>query len=317
MIKKLIFLALFFISTQSYCTESDTIIHSPTRSYEVYEILGQGAFGKVFSAKDTIGNWYAIKMYHSPSSEHGGYGFWERLGDVQREFDRGQYLDHPHIIKSYEFFSVEEIDSTFLVLEYINGNVIGEINKQSISIDDGLNAALQLVDGLKYAYSKEVLHLDLHEWNVMMNKENETKIIDLGSFFTFEEVEKLFYALFKNVQLRGLFSEEINLDHVEKLRNFIEKNRQHVTVPTIKHPHRSHTQNVEEMYKGVHLMYIYSVFNMATTILSKGNYSEEQIESLNLEMDSYLEELKEEFDTEKVLEGFDYLRDMLKNFNTK
>ena len=75
------------------------------------QVLGTGAFGAVYLAKNKVnGNYYAVKhMYKKKIMEHGA-----KLEIVQREIDIHKRLIHENIIRMYS--SYEDKNSFYLVI---------------------------------------------------------------------------------------------------------------------------------------------------------------------------------------------------------
>lgn len=154
-------------------------IQSPLNEYTLVKELGSGAFGKVFEATTPTGENFAIKWY----TRVGSFGWYlDRLADKNREFTLGRILDHPHIIKSVESFD------DFTVLEFVPGNTLSSYSFGSLELSESIQAAKQFISGIRHAFIQEYLHLDLHGSNVMLNKSRDVKIIDLSSFFSFQEI---------------------------------------------------------------------------------------------------------------------------------
>lgn len=196
--KKILLLIISVITfTKSYCSTfidddysgfniGETIV-SPTNSYTILNELGAGAFGRVYEVEDSEGQKFALKSY---KSDEKGFSF-SLYEDCDREFSRGQVLDHPHIIKSFEVFSNisdsnQQTDN--LILQLVQGKTVHSTAKGILSKEEGVQAALQIYDALHYAFTCEYLHLDLHEGNVMLSDQEGLMIIDLASFFSFEEL---------------------------------------------------------------------------------------------------------------------------------
>lgn len=164
-------------------------ICSPTECYKVIKVLGEGAFGKVYAVENSSAMPFAIKSYKKEFEEPG------LLGDAEREFERGQLLNHQNIVKSFDLFDTESSDkvTTNLVLDFIEGNTIYKTKKGSLSQSDTLKTMIQLIDALRYAHSMGLMHLDLHSNNVMIDKNVDLMVIDLASFFSFEELFTFVY----------------------------------------------------------------------------------------------------------------------------
>ena len=162
-------------------------IYSPTECYKVIKKLGQGAFGRVYAVEDSYGKLFALKCYKNTCPVN-----CSMLADSKREFQIGQLLDHPNIIKSFDLFTPSVSKKRVkmcLLLELIEGKALSKIKKGFLSREEAINAAIELVRALRYAFSSHgVMHLDLHEGNIMLDQNFNLKVIDLASFFTLDDL---------------------------------------------------------------------------------------------------------------------------------
>ena len=188
---KLLLIALF---TCNICFANE-VICSPNDCYNVEKVLGQGAFGKVYQVTNSMGEKFALKSYLSNHSQNQTSLM---LADAQREFSIGQKLDHPNILKSIETFADSE-DTHYVLFEFVDGVILHQINRNELSKSQSTDLAFQLTQAFKYAFQKGYLYIDLHGSNLMVTEELQTKMIDVSSFFTFEELKKLFHQTSKNL----------------------------------------------------------------------------------------------------------------------
>ena len=91
--------------------------------YEIVAALGAGGMGQVYRAKDArLNRVVAVKALHESFAGHP-----ERVARFQREAQLLASLNHPNIAAIY---GVEEAQgSTFLVLEFVDGQPLSEILK--------------------------------------------------------------------------------------------------------------------------------------------------------------------------------------------
>jgi len=162
------------------------LVYSSTECYEIQHVLGEGAFGKVYAVKNSEGKKFALKCYKlDPRFDMSLYS------DPEREFERGQLLDHPNIIKSVEFFiyTNPEGESTLnLVLQYVEGNTVNRTPFAALNREEGISALLQVHSVFSYALLTGFIYLDLHPDNVMISSETDVMVIDLASFFSIAEI---------------------------------------------------------------------------------------------------------------------------------
>lgn len=180
--KKILLTLLLLTSSISFSAEMPEL-----PNYQVVRELGEGAFGKVYEIQDFEGNRFALKTYKElPWNDD----FAVMLGEYQREYQRGQTLDHPHIIKSHALLSwMEEGEEVHgVVLQYIAGKTLFATPSKSITAEEALKGIDDFIDSIQYALSLDLVHLDLHQGNLMISDAHELMIIDLASFFTFDEI---------------------------------------------------------------------------------------------------------------------------------
>lgn len=198
--KKFLVLLLCFASFATvFSREVGDQVYSNREAYTLIKELGEGAFGKVFEAIDSQGQHFAVKWYKGKVKSNNQLFY--LYNDCEREFHRGQLFDHPNIIKAFDLFSTfspppKRKLEHFLILEFVPGATVYMTRKGTISFNQALIATEHLVGALRYALDKGYLHLDLHLNNLMFNKTADAMVIDLASFYSWDELVE--YVLEKN-----------------------------------------------------------------------------------------------------------------------
>ena len=91
--------------------------------YIPMQTIGQGSFGKVFKVKQKVtGNIFAMKLINKNTEVHNS----ENKNFLNEIYILRQ-LDHPNILKVYEYFSNEKY--WYFVMEYISGGNNNEFFK--------------------------------------------------------------------------------------------------------------------------------------------------------------------------------------------
>ncbi|MEE8320346.1 MAG: serine/threonine-protein kinase, partial [Gammaproteobacteria bacterium] len=135
-------------------------------------ILGKGAQGIVYLAKDTeLERQVAIKTLNKRQRDS------EQL---IREARNVSTLEHPHIIPIYEI-GLDE-DMPYLVYQYCEGIQLKEKLRQEHKLKtlDAIRITCQILEGIDYAHRNGIIHCDLNPSNIMIGKDNHTKIMDFG-----------------------------------------------------------------------------------------------------------------------------------------
>jgi eukaryotic-like serine/threonine-protein kinase len=148
--------------------------------YEVTGRLGCGGMGEVYRARDTrLGRDVAVKVLPSEFARNP-----DRLARFKREAQLLAALNHPNVGAIY---GLEDTgDSHALVLELVEGYTLHELIQErkahghSLSIEEALALATQIVDALDAAHEKGIIHRDLKPANVKVKPDGTVKLLDFG-----------------------------------------------------------------------------------------------------------------------------------------
>ena len=147
-----------------------TILH-----YKVLEKLGQGGMGVVYLAEDIkLGRKVALKFLpHHISADS------EAKARFEIEARAAAALNHPNIATIY---SIEESDNgVFIAMELIEGiELKKKIREDKISVEEGIDIAIKICEGLEAAHKKEIIHRDIKSSNIMITEDGKIKIMDFG-----------------------------------------------------------------------------------------------------------------------------------------
>lgn len=145
--------------------------------YKVIDRLGRGGMATVYKVKDKYGDIYALKVPHPHIFEDA-----EFKKRFLREAKHIQSLNHPNIVRMFDY-SIGRDDSTpFICLEFVDGVTLKSFMEKNPMLPMGvtLRIASQIASALGFAHSKGIIHRDIKPENIMVTKKNEIKIMDLG-----------------------------------------------------------------------------------------------------------------------------------------
>lgn len=97
------------------------------------------------------------------------------------EANKYLYLNHPNIVKLQDF--IDEGDTQYLVMEYIEGDNLNEYQNKFTGPMPVPMAALLMIETLSalgYAHDEGVVHLDVKPSNIMLTTNEEIKVLDFG-----------------------------------------------------------------------------------------------------------------------------------------
>jgi serine/threonine protein kinase/Tol biopolymer transport system component len=137
--------------------------------------LGEGGMGVVYRATDTrLNREVAIKVLPPAMAADA-----DRMARFAREARVMASLDHPNIAAIY---GVEQNhDSSALILALIEGTTLAErIKASAVPLEEAVQIARQLAEGLEYAHERGIIHRDLKPSNIKITPEGVVKILDFG-----------------------------------------------------------------------------------------------------------------------------------------
>ncbi|HUE85942.1 MAG TPA: tetratricopeptide repeat protein [Vicinamibacterales bacterium] len=142
--------------------------------YEVVALVGEGGMGRVYRARDPrLGRDVALKVL---TASRDGRISSERFG---REARAASALNHPNIVTIYDIGDAAGI--AFIAMEYLTGGSVRErLAVGRLPLDEALDLAGQVAQGLAAAHARGVIHRDLKPGNIMMTAEGSAKIVDFG-----------------------------------------------------------------------------------------------------------------------------------------
>lgn len=150
------------------------------RSVDEFERLNkidEGTYGVVYRARDKkTGEIVALKKVKM-EKEREGFPL-----TSLREINILLSFHHPSIVDVKEVVVGSNLDSIFMVMEYMEHDLKGlmETMKQPFSQSEVKCLMLQLLEGIKYLHDNWVLHRDLKTSNLLLNNRGELKICDFG-----------------------------------------------------------------------------------------------------------------------------------------
>ena len=155
--------------------EHGALVGRQIGSHRILSLLGAGGMGEVYRARDIrLDRDVAIKVVPDRFLAIAG-----RLGRFELEARVLATLNHPHIGAIYGLEDADGIRG--LVLELVEGTTLAErLAASPLSIQEALDVARQIADGLEAAHEKGIIHRDLKPANVKITPEGTVKVLDFG-----------------------------------------------------------------------------------------------------------------------------------------
>jgi eukaryotic-like serine/threonine-protein kinase len=149
----------------------DTMTPESIAHYKISSKLGEGAMGEVYRATDSkLGREVAIKLIPEDFAKDA-----TRMARFTREAQVLASLNHPNIAAIYG------VEDRALIMELVEGPTLSERIKQgAIPLEEALDIARQIADGLEAAHDKGIVHRDLKPANIKITPSGTVKLLDFG-----------------------------------------------------------------------------------------------------------------------------------------
>ena len=142
--------------------------------YQLTRRLGVGAFGSVWSARDTkLDRLVAVKIPHRERMAA------EQIGQFIREARAAAQLNHPNIVRVHEVGRHE--DYVYIVTDLIEGRDLADwLTEQQSTPREAAQLCVILADSLHHAHQRGVIHRDLKPSNIILDSTGSPHLMDFG-----------------------------------------------------------------------------------------------------------------------------------------
>jgi len=157
----------------------------PYQYYEEINLLGEGSFGKVFKVSHKLSKVIrAMKIINKKDALIGN----ETEAALIKEINILKSLDHPNILKVYEYFNNKR--RLYIITELCTGGELFDkiSNEKCFNEKIASHVMRQLLSAVQYCHANGIIHRDLKPENILIesveeyNKEFFTiKVIDFGT----------------------------------------------------------------------------------------------------------------------------------------
>ena len=149
--------------------------------YDIHKLLGKGATGTVYLARDTFsGKEVALKTIEPEVFRDPEFGLVYRAQFLNEASLAGK-LRHPHIVGIFD--AVVQEDSGHIAMELVTG---GELSRHVspdhlLPVADVLQIGFKCCGALDYAFKEGIVHRDIKPANIMLAQGTDPKIADFGA----------------------------------------------------------------------------------------------------------------------------------------
>jgi serine/threonine-protein kinase len=144
--------------------------------YQVIDKLGKGSMGVVYRGKQlSVDRVVAIKVLLDQLSQNK-----EFIKRFDREAKIAAKLSHANVVQAID--AGEANGHYFFVMEFVEGDTIKDFLEKGKVFDEktALRVVLAVAEALRHAHQKGLIHRDVKPENVILTKDGNVKLADLG-----------------------------------------------------------------------------------------------------------------------------------------
>lgn len=143
--------------------------------YEIMRLIGVGAMGDVFLARDKdLDENIAIKILNKSDFAP------EIFNQFKEEIRLARRITHRNILRTFDFGAYQK--PYYITMEYIQGYDLGQLiqKKGPLEVHIGIAMARQICTAMNAAHQQGIIHRDLKPSNMMITRQGILKIMDFG-----------------------------------------------------------------------------------------------------------------------------------------
>lgn len=145
-------------------------------NYDLLEKIAEGGMGTVYKGRDrTSGATVAVKIVPAHMTKNSVL-----MKRFEQEYNVAKSLDHPNIVRALDFgFNGT---APYLVMEFVDGETIGRRLERDGKIPEaeGIRLIGQVAQAIHKAHKQGLIHRDIKPDNVLVTRDGQAKVADLG-----------------------------------------------------------------------------------------------------------------------------------------
>ena len=154
----------------------DVITFNSKKAFTYIKPLGSGGTGDTHLFLDeTTGIQFAIKKYVPKDSQFTDEDYRRFVDEIIILFN----ISHPNIVRIYNYYLFPEAKTGYLQMEYVDGVSIDKFEPDGWGKD--WNAIFsEVISAFEYLEQHNILHRDIRPANILIDRNENVKIIDFG-----------------------------------------------------------------------------------------------------------------------------------------
>jgi eukaryotic-like serine/threonine-protein kinase len=144
--------------------------------YHILELVGEGAMGVVYKAKDSVlDRTVAVKVMNDAIARQE-----ELRTRFLREAQAAASLQHPNVVSIYDLGEVD--GHLYIAMEFVQGADLEALMQahEPLSLQEKLDVIIDVLTGLTFAHKRGIVHRDIKPANIRIAEDGRAKLMDFG-----------------------------------------------------------------------------------------------------------------------------------------
>ena len=155
----------------------DIVTFDVKKNFSYIKPLGGGGTGDTYLFKDeTTDILFAIKKYAPKDLRFIDEHYSRFVDEIKILFN----ISHPNIVRIYNYYLYPVEKTGYLQMEYVDGKRIDEFAPEFWDTKDWNDIFCEVISAFEYLEQNHILHRDIRPANIMLDANNNVKIIDFG-----------------------------------------------------------------------------------------------------------------------------------------
>ncbi|MEO2211036.1 protein kinase family protein [Paenibacillus amylolyticus] len=191
------------------------------KNFRYLSPLGSGGTGDAHLFKDeTTDMLFAFKKYAPKDGNNSDDTYRRFVDEIKILFN----ISHNNIVRVFNYYLYSEAKTGYLQMEYVEGTAINEFEPSFWK--DWEDIFKEVIYAFEYLEEKKILHRDIRPANILIDKDENVKVIDFGFGKKLELEETGGESIFLNwpvtqwpneTQLEGIYNHQSEIYFIGKL----------------------------------------------------------------------------------------------------
>jgi serine/threonine-protein kinase RIO1 len=135
--------------------------------------IGDGTCADIWLGTDEIGRSVAIKVLREEGKE---------ASTLLQHAQALVRAKHPNVVDIYSIEKLQvpgQMEEQCIVMEYVDGFTLAEFLSADLELKEAFDIGKAILSGVEHIHAQGLVHMDLHDKNILLTQEKIVKIIDI------------------------------------------------------------------------------------------------------------------------------------------